>query len=345
MAVRVLIVDDSAIIRSGFERELKKDPEIEVIGSAPDPYTARDKIAQLTPDVITLDIEMPKMDGITFLQKIMQHHPIPVIIVSSFAKEGSMRALEALRAGAVEVLAKPNGKYSLAEMGIDLREKVKAAAISRRRPTEKIASDVSKVTFPTTLQRYIMIGASTGGTQALESVLTRLPSNAPGIVIVQHMPQGFTNAFAERLNKLCDIRVKEAETGDEIIQGTALIAPGNYHLTLKRSGVRVMAEVQEGELFSGHRPSVDKLFLSAAEVLGKQALGVILTGMGKDGAQGMLKMRQAGSVTLGQDEASCIVYGMPKVAFEVGGVCRQVSLLDMPVAIAEGLVGSVNPQK
>ena len=342
MPIRVLIVDDSAVVRQTLTQELGKDPEIEIVGSAPDPYVARDKIVQLKPTVITLDIEMPRMDGISFLRKLMKHYPIPVVVVSSIAQAGSSIALDALHAGAVEVLAKPGPAYSVGDMGIELREKIKAAAHVDMARFLHAKGETSVPTSPPptalarTTNRVIVIGASTGGTQALEQFLLRYPPNAPGTVIVQHMPAGFTRSFADRLNQLCEVEVKEGVTGDSVIPGRVIVAPGNRHMVLTRSGAEYFVEVRDGPLVGRHRPSVDVLFQSAAAVAGPNAVAVMLTGMGKDGAQGMLKLRQAGAKTIAQDEASCVVFGMPKAAFEIGAVERLLPLDQIAeAAIAE----------
>ncbi|MCC7492813.1 MAG: chemotaxis response regulator protein-glutamate methylesterase [Fimbriimonadaceae bacterium] len=331
---RVLIVDDSAVVRQIFTRELSKDPELEVIGAAPDPFVARDMIVQLKPEVITLDIEMPRMDGITFLRKLMQHYPLPVVIVSSLTREGGRLALEALEAGAVDVMHKPKSAYAADDIAIQMIDKVKAAArVSVRRRDSVAAAPVQRLSLSQTTHCVVAIGASTGGTQALQQILVALPANAPGIVIVQHMPEHFTHAFAERLNSLCAIEVKEAVSGDSVIPGRALIAPGNYHMLLRRSGARYYVDVKDGPLVSRHRPSVDVLFRSTAKVAGANAIGVILTGMGNDGAAGMLEMRQQGAVNIGQDEASCVVYGMPKEAYVCGAVDHVEPLDRIPAAL------------
>lgn len=329
MTIRVLIVDDSAVVRQTLQNELGKDSEIEVVGTAPDPYIARDKIVQLKPDVITLDIEMPRMDGLTFLRKLMTHYPLPVIIVSSLTKSGSEIALEALQNGAVEVLCKPGAAYTVGDMSIELRDKIKSAAnakLSLITAKSNLESRPLTSALTKTTNKIVVLGASTGGTQAIESVLLQLPMNAPGTVIVQHMPAGFTNAFAARLNKLCQVEVREAIDGDVVSSGTVLIAPGNRHMLIKRSGAQYFVEVKDGPLVGHHRPSVDVLFQSAAQHVGKNAIGVMLTGMGQDGAKGMLKMREAGALNIAQDEASSVVYGMPKAAYEIGAVDRVLPL-------------------
>ncbi|MBW1739580.1 MAG: chemotaxis response regulator protein-glutamate methylesterase [Deltaproteobacteria bacterium] len=324
--IKVLIVDDSAIVRKIFTEELSREPGIQVVGTAPDPYVARDKIVRLKPDVITLDIEMPRMDGITFLKKLMKYHPLPVVIVSSLTPKGGKLALEAIESGAVEVLSKPGAAYSVGDMKQQLVDKIKAAARARvrERKDEPLIGETS-VELPTralqeTTNKVIAIGASTGGTEALKEVLTKFPPTIPGILVVQHMPPNFTTAFAKRLDGLCQITVKEAENGDSVLPGRALIAPGNYHMLLKRSGARYYVSVKNGPLVCHQRPSVDVLFNATAEYAGPNAIGVILTGMGSDGARGLLKMRQAGARTIGQDEASCVVYGMPKEAAKMGAV-------------------------
>ena len=324
--IKVLVVDDSAIVRKIFTEELSRERGIEVIGTAPDPYVARDKIVKLKPDVVTLDIEMPRMDGITFLKKLMKYYPLPVIIVSSLTPKGGKLALEAIESGAVEVLSKPGTAYSVGDMKQQLADKIRAAARAQvPQPEDKTSSQRAPVTLSSralqeTTNKVIAIGASTGGTEALKEVLTSFPPTIPGIVVVQHMPPNFTTAFAERLNTLCDIAVKEAEDGDSVLPGRALIAPGNYHMLLRRSGARYYVSVKTGPMVHHQRPSVDVLFNSSAQYAGANAVGVILTGMGSDGAEGLLKMREAGARTIGQDEASCVVYGMPKEAAKIGAV-------------------------
>ena len=330
--IKVLIVDDSAIVRKIFSEELSKFPDIEIVGTAPDPYAARDKIVALKPDVVTLDIEMPRMDGITFLRKLMKYYPIPVIIVSSLTPKGGKLTLEALDIGAVEVIAKPGAAYTVGDMSAQLAEKIRAASRARivkqqgdgpgngGGPPEPIRA------LAQTTNQVIAIGASTGGTEALKAVLTKMPVNSPGIVVVQHMPANFTTAFAERLNSLCPMTVKEAKNNDSVTQGTVLIAPGNYHMLLRRSGARYYVEVKDGPMVHHQRPAVDVLFRSAAQVAGANAIGVILTGMGADGAAGMLEMKKAGARTVAQDENSCVVFGMPKEAIKLGGADRVLPL-------------------
>lgn len=346
--IKLLIVDDSAVVRQVLSKALSDVPDINVVGTATDPYVARDKIVQLEPDVITLDIEMPRMDGITFLRKLMQHKPMPVIIISSLTQKGGALALEAIEAGAVEVLCKPGGSFSVGEMAEQLAEKIRAAARARPQQRQTTQSPGGAAEQRTTLaptdmdltQKILAIGASTGGTEALKEVLTRLPATVPGIVIVQHMPPKFTTAFANRLNGLCQFEVKEAADGDTVFPGRCLIAPGNFHMLLRRSGARYLVNVKTGPMVHHQRPAVDVLFKSVAKSSGRNAVGVILTGMGADGAEGLKLMRDAGSPTFGQNEQTCVVYGMPKAAFEAGGVEKELPLTDIPAAIMRTL-GSV----
>jgi two-component system, chemotaxis family, protein-glutamate methylesterase/glutaminase len=344
---RVLIVDDSAVVRGTLREILSSDPDIEVMGTAADPFVAAERMKDDVPDVITLDIEMPRMDGLTFLQKIMSQHPLPVIICSSLAEEGAASTLKALEYGAVDIVAKPQmgAKQFLEDSALRLCESVKAAAGARlRRPLcsrsvePKLTADailpraVTGAMLETT-EKVVVIGASTGGTEALRAMLEVLPPDAPGMVIVQHMPEVFTRAFANRLDGLCQISVKEAETNDTVLRGRALIAPGNHHTLLKRSGARYYVEVKDGPLVSRHRPSVDVLFRSAARYAGRNAVAVIMTGMGDDGAQGMLEMKQAGAVTMAQDEATCVVFGMPNEAIKRGAVDTILPLQNLAPAI------------
>jgi two-component system chemotaxis response regulator CheB len=327
--IRVLIVDDSAVVRNTLSEVLSSDPDIEVMGTASDPFVAADRMRNEVPDVITLDIEMPRMDGLTFLKKLMSQHPIPVVICSSLAQEGAESTLKALEYGAVEIITKPQmgSKQFLEDSHVSLCQAVKAAAAARIRPITSRPAVEPKLTadailspathaMAETTEKVVAIGASTGGTEALKNVLENLPADSPGIVIVQHMPELFTRAFANRLDSLCNLSVKEAESNDTVIRGRALIAPGNHHMLLKRSGARYYVEIKEGPLVCRHRPSVDVLFRSAARYAGRNAVGVILTGMGDDGANGMLEMKQAGAVTIAQDEATCVVFGMPKEAIK-----------------------------
>ena len=328
--IKVLIVDDSAVVRKILSEELSKFPDIEVVGTAPDPFVARDKILKLQPDVITLDIEMPRMDGLTFLKKLMKHYPLPVIIVSSLTLKGSKLALEAMEIGAVDVIAKPGGSYSVGDMSDMLAEKIRVAAtanISRRYEDQIDAGKPEPIrALAETTHKVIAIGASTGGTEALKDVLTRMPPNSPGIIVVQHMPAHFTTAFAERLNSLCQVSVKEAADNDSVTPGTALVAPGNFHMLLRRSGARYYVEVKDGPRVHHQRPSVDILFKSTAKYAGPNSIGVILTGMGADGAEGLLEMKQAGAKTIAQDEKTCVVFGMPKEAIKLGAADKVVPL-------------------
>jgi two-component system, chemotaxis family, protein-glutamate methylesterase/glutaminase len=326
--IRVLIVDDSAIVRKLLSEALSAQPDLEVVGTAPDPYVARDKILTLHPDVLTLDIEMPRMDGLTFLKKLMHFHPMPVVVISSLAQSSSRAAIEALQSGAVDVLAKPGGPYSVGEMKEDLPRKIRAAAQARLvRQVAATATSMS-VSRPTGAAWHanpstvIAIGASTGGTEAIREVLVRMPEASPGIVVVQHIPAVFSLAFANRLNDLCRIQVREAADGDRVLPGHALIAPGNFHMTLQKRGGEYRVAVRDGERVCYQRPSVDVLFDSVASAAGRDAIGALLTGMGSDGAQGMLKMKRAGARTIAQDEASCVVFGMPREAIRMGAVDR-----------------------
>ena len=316
--IRVLIVDDSAIVRQVLADILANEAGIEVVGTAPDPYIARDKILALSPDVLTLDIEMPRMDGLSFLDRIMKHRPLPVIVISSLTQSASSAALEALRRGAVDVLAKPGGPYSVGDLKEDLPRRIRAAASARlRRPVQPAQSPrAAGSPAPVTHGKWkvVAIGASTGGTQAIEAVLSCLPAAAPRIVVAQHIPAGFSTAFADRLDGVCAVRVREAADGDLLEPGLALVAPGNFHLTVERSGGALRAAVRNGEKVCYQRPSVDVLFDSVARAAGDRACGVLLTGMGADGADGLLHMREAGADTLAQDEASCVVFGMPREA-------------------------------
>jgi len=337
--IRVLIVDDSAVVRQALSGILASDPEIEVMATASDPFVAAERLREEAPDVITLDIEMPRMDGLTFLQKLMTQHPIPVVICSSLAEEGAQSTLKALEYGAVEIITKPRlgSKQFLEESRAALCQTVKAAAVARLRPLApsrkvepKLSADAvlspGTHAMSETTEKVVAIGASTGGTEALRSLLEVLPADSAGIVIVQHMPELFTRAFANRLDSLCNITVKEAESNDTVIRGRALIAPGNHHMLLKRSGARYYVEIKDGPLVCRHRPSVDVLFRSAARYAGQNAVGVILTGMGDDGANGLLEMKQAGAVTIAQDEATCVVFGMPKEAIKRSAVSKVLPL-------------------
>ena len=347
--IRVLIVDDSASVRQTLAEVLSSDPEIEVLGIAADPFAAAARIAKEVPDVITLDVEMPRMDGITFLRKLMTQHPIPVVMCSSLVEAGSETLMQALEAGAVDIILKPKVGVStqLSEDRAHICEVVKGAAQARMgrlrrpahgrdgsadgKPAPKLTADAMlppPVTgaMARTTEAIICIGASTGGTESLREILEVMPVDAPGIVIVQHMPEKFTAAFARRLDTLCEMEVKEAADGDSVLRGRVLIAPGNLHTMLERSGARYFVSVREGPLVTRHRPSVDVLFRSAARAAGANAVGVIMTGMGDDGARGLEEMKNAGGVTLAQDEATCVVFGMPKEAIARGCVDRIVPL-------------------
>ncbi|MDD5400907.1 MAG: chemotaxis response regulator protein-glutamate methylesterase [Sulfurimonas sp.] len=338
--IKVLIIDDSATARAVLSDILSSDPSIEVVGTASDAYVARDKIVELRPDVVCLDVEMPRMDGITFLKKLMHYMPLPVVMVSSLTQSGAKTTLEALEAGAVDFVPKPHSHIydGKDEMRDELIAKVKAA--SKAKVFKKILSApqmANQTSLAQTTNKIVAIGASTGGTEALKDVLIALPRNAPGMVIVQHMPANFTALFAQRLNTLCAMEIREAKNGDSIIPGVALIAPGDYHMVVRRSGARYYVEIGNGEKVSGHRPSADVLFNSVAKIAGSNAIGVILTGMGGDGAKGLLAMRNAGADTIGQDEASCVVYGMPKVAYDIGAVEKQLPLSK----VAEGILSLI----
>lgn len=339
--IRVLIVDDSAVVRQALTEILGNDPALEVIGTAHDPLIAREKISRERPDVITLDVEMPRMDGVTFLKELMAEDPIPVVMCSSLTEKGAEITMRALQYGAVEVINKPRmgAKQFIEESRLQICDAVKAAARARVRrlatltidPEPKLTADVildkprREETFRTT-EKVVAVGASTGGTEALRIFLQALPYDAPGLVIVQHMPQGFTAAFARRLDSICRVDVKEAADGDTVVPGRALIAPGNRHMLLKRSGTRYYVEIKDGPLVSRHRPSVDVLFRSVARYAGLNAIGVIMTGMGDDGARGMLEMKQTRAFTMAQDEESCVVFGMPQEAIKRGGVDRVLPL-------------------
>jgi two-component system chemotaxis response regulator CheB len=348
--INVLIVDDSAVVRQVVADVLAKDPGIAVIGAVSDPLFAMERMKKDWPDVIVLDVEMPRMDGITFLRKLMGERPTPVVICSTLTERGAETTMQALAAGAVGIVTKPKAalKKFLEDSRNELIDAVKAAGEANVKrlvavtETNKVPAKVSAdavLSAPTqamaqTTDRIVAIGTSTGGTQALEAVLTRLPRVTPGMVIVQHMPEKFTGLFAARLDSLCQIEVREAKNNDRVRPGLALIAPGGKHMLLKRSGAQYHVEVIDGPLVNRHRPSVDVLFRSAAKCAGKNATGVIMTGMGDDGAAGLLEMRNAGAHTLAQDEASCVVYGMPKEAVKRGGACESLSLLEIPKHIA-----------
>ncbi len=346
--IRVLIIDDSATVRQTLTEILGGDPDIEILGTASDPYVAAARIMKEIPDVITLDVEMPRMDGITFLRKLMSQRPMPVVMCSSLTEDGSETLLQALEAGAVDVILKPrtDTRQHLIESTIRIRDAVKGAARARlkRLPAaaaqpgggagiaKKLSADVmlpppsAHSAMARTTEKVVCIGASTGGTESLRVVLEALPVDAPGIVIVQHMPEKFTAAFARRLDTLCGVSIKEAEDGDTVLRGQVFIAPGNRHVLLQRSGARYYVTVKDGPLVSRHRPSVDVLFRSAAHSAGANALGIIMTGMGDDGARGLLEMQQMGALTVAQDEESCVVFGMPKEAIALGAANKVMPL-------------------
>lgn len=331
--IRVLVVDDSALVREIISTGLNADPGIEVVGTATDPFNARDKIVKLRPDVLTLDVEMPRMDGVDFLRQLMPQYPIPVVMVSALTEKGQKITLEALDSGAVDFVTKPstNLAQGLQGMMAQLAAKVKIAARANvaqwkgRKPAQRAVPSSQRALVASTNQAVI-IGASTGGTEAIREVVTRFPVTMPGVVIVQHMPAGFTKLFAERLNELSAMQVKEAQDGDSVIPGRILVAPGGMQLEVRRSGGSYQVRCRPGEKVNGHCPSVEVLMNSAAKALGKHAVGVMLTGMGGDGAKGLKAMRDAGARTLAQDEKSCIVFGMPKVAWEMGGAEKLVPL-------------------
>lgn len=344
--IKVLVIDDSAVVRKILSSSLNKHPDIDVVGTAPDPYVARDKILSLKPDVLTLDVEMPRMDGLTFLKKIMAHYPIPTIMVSSLTQEGGEVTLKALEAGAIDFVAKPTNRLSSDVKDIleELYLKIKVASKAKMR---KRSDTVKRIQTPhpvsnmqnrpdqTNQQNYtvfkgshkmIFIGASTGGTEALREVLEQMPHDSPSIVVVQHMPELFTRSFANRLDELCNIKVKEGVNGDSLTPGQAIIAPGNYHVKLRRSGAMYHIETNQDSPVHHQRPAVDVLFDSVAKYAGPNAIGVIMTGMGSDGADGLLKMKEAGAKTIAQDEDTCVVFGMPKEAIKVGAVDKVVPL-------------------
>jgi two-component system chemotaxis response regulator CheB len=344
MKIKVLIVDDSALIRSIMSQIIGSQPDMEVVGVAPDPIVARDLIKQMNPDVLTLDVEMPKMDGLDFLEKLMRLRPMPVVMVSSLTERGSEITMRALELGAVDFVTKPklsiqSGMLEYTDM---IADKIRAAARAKIKPRSIAANNPAKVdgtTLPllrnplTSSEKLIIIGASTGGTEAIKSFLMQMPSDCPGILITQHMPEGFTRSFAQRLDGLCKISVIEASGGERVLPGHAYIAPGHSHLQLSRSGANYITQIDRGQAVNRHRPSVDVLFRSAANCAGKNAVGVILTGMGKDGAVGMMEMRGAGSYNFAQDEASCVVFGMPREAIAIGAIHEISSLDELPAKV------------
>jgi two-component system chemotaxis response regulator CheB len=335
--VKVLIVDDSAVVRQILSTQLDQDNGIDVVGTAPDPYIARDKILQLKPDVLTLDVEMPRMDGITFLGKLMKSHPMPVIVLSSLTPKGGKTAMAALEAGAVDVICKPGESYTVGDLCSELIEKIKAASKAKICVPKTLEQSASKksLAMAETTNKIIAIGASTGGVQALTRVLTSLPANCPGVVVVQHMPEKFTKSFAERLDGLCAVKVREAKDSDRVINGNVLLAPGGFHMLLQRSGANYYVKIKDGPRVCRQKPSVDILFNSVAKYAGSNAVGAILTGMGEDGAGGLLNMKVQGAHTVGQDESSCVVYGMPKAAVDCGAVEKIVTLKDVAKTIID----------
>jgi two-component system chemotaxis response regulator CheB len=340
--IKVLVVDDSAIVRKILSETIALESDMEVVGTAPDPFVARDKILALQPDVLTLDIEMPRMDGLTFLKKLMKFHPMPVIVISSLTQSSCEISLEALRNGAVEVMGKPGGPYSIGELRDNLAQKLRAAAgarIARPRPVATAAPPpIAAAIGRLRSDMIVAIGASTGGTEAIHDVLTKLPANIPGMVLTQHIPKQFSTSFAQRLNRVCPFEVKEAEDGDDVGPGRALLAPGDFHMVLRKlpSGYRV--QIQDGPKVCYQRPAVDVMFGSVANAAKENAVGVLLTGMGADGAQGLLAMRNAGARTIAQNEATCVVYGMPREAVRMNAVDQVLGLDEIPNAILK-LVG------
>lgn len=339
-SIKVLVVDDSALVRDILAQGLSLDPAIEVIGTAADPYAARDKIINLKPDVLTLDVEMPRMDGVEFLRRLMPQFPIPVVVVSALTKRGAAITLAAMEAGAVEVVTKPSVDVArgLNEMLSDLRAKVKVAAatnVSAWKAVQRTVAPlkVNSQALSESTDKVIAIGASTGGTEAIRRILKTFPSAMPGVVVVQHMPAGFTKHFADSLNDICAMEVMEAKTGDRVLPGRALIAPGGLQMTVARSGGVYLVNCQPGENVNGHCPSVEVLLMSVAKYVGPNAIGIMLTGMGSDGADGMVAMRKAGARTMSQDEATSVVFGMPKVAYERGGAECLLSLNAIPQAV------------
>jgi len=340
--INVLIVDDSAVVRKVMTEELSRYEDINIVGTAVDPYVARDKIVKLKPDVITLDMEMPRMDGLSFLAKLMKHYPLPVVVLSSLTPKNSEIALKALDLGAIEVLCKPGEAYSTKDVHRDLARAIRAAASARmdRSEIKKKVAD-KKVNYESllsqTTHKVVAIGASTGGTKAIEAVLREMPGTLPGTVIVQHMPENFTRSFADRLNDVCEMEIREARDGDRVVPGVALIAPGNHHMVLKRSGAQYLVRLKDGPRVHYQRPAVDVLFQTVAKVAGKNAVGAILTGMGADGAKGLLAMQKAGAQTIAQDEATSIVFGMPKEAIKLGAADKVLPLYNVAGAIIRAL--------
>ncbi|MDM7996898.1 MAG: chemotaxis response regulator protein-glutamate methylesterase [Acidobacteriota bacterium] len=336
---KVLVVDDSALVRKVLGEEISKFPDFSVVGSAIDPYDAREKIFQLNPDILTLDLEMPRMDGLSFLAKLMKFHPMPVVVVSSQAQEGSRAAMVALQLGAVGIVPKPGSQFSVPDVAHNLIHALRAAAtVSMEKLQMAASASKSERIAPAarllkTTHKVVAIGASTGGTQAVEVLMREMPADAPGTVIVQHMPEAFTGAFADRLNKICAMEVREAHDLDDVMPGHVLIAPGDKHMVLVKNGARYQVRIKDGPRVHFQRPSVDVLFQSVAVNSGQNAIGVILTGMGADGAKGMLAMHQQGAHTIAQDEKSCVIFGMPKEAIEMGGVDEVLPLSKITAAI------------
>ncbi len=344
--IRVLVIDDSATVRRVLVEGLAAHAGIEVVGVAPDPYVARDKLVQLRPDVLTLDIEMPRMDGLSFLAKLMQHHPMPVVVVSSLTPKGSQEAMRAFELGAVEVLCKPSTAYSIGETLPILARAIRAAArarVGRPRVVPPAGPAIKPFVGLRTTNRILAVGASTGGTEALRAIFARLPGDTPGTVIVQHMPPMFTAAFAKRLDESSPMRIAEAAGGEELLPGLAFLAPGGKHLVVERNGARYILALRDGPQVHYQKPAVDVLFNSVARHGGANAIGVLLTGMGVDGADGLRAMRTAGAHTIAQDEASCVVYGMPKAAVELGAAAEIASLDDIPTRINRALQGREQP--
>jgi two-component system chemotaxis response regulator CheB len=342
--LKVLVIDDSALIRSVMTRLINSQPDMEVVGTAPDPYAARELIKQKSPDVLTLDVEMPRMNGLEFLEKLMRLRPTPVVMVSTLTERGSDATLKALELGAVDFVSKPKlGVHEgMDELAGEIADKIRAAARARihRHHLGDTATETPKPLaghILSTTEKVVFIGASTGGTEALKEVLSRMPANSPAVLMTQHMPESFTRSFAERLNCLSALTVKEAEHNERVLPGYAYLAPGHSHLSVRKSGAYYFTELSQAAPVNRHRPSVDVLFESAARVVGQNAVAVLLTGMGKDGAAGMLAMRQAGAHTIAQDEASCVVFGMPKAAIEVGAAAEIVSLSHIAEHILDSL--------
>lgn len=340
--IKVLIVDDSAVVRKVLSKELSKFNDIDIVGTAVDPYVARDKIVQLKPDVLTLDLEMPRMDGLTFLAKLMRFYPMPVVVLSSLTPKNSETALKALDLGAVDVLCKPGDAYSTLDVSQSLAGAIRTAASARinynpKKSDEPVKVAQSSAMLSKTTHKVIAIGASTGGTKAIEVVLRGMPATSPGTVIVQHMPENFTTSFAHRLNEISQMEVREARDNDHVVPGVALIAPGNYHMVLRRNGANYTVKIKDGPRVHYQRPAVDVLFRSVAKTAGSNAVGTLLTGMGMDGAKGLLAMKQLGAYTMAQDEATSVVFGMPREAIKMGAADKVVPLQNVSQAIINAL--------